>query len=59
MCAYQQVLWFDVSVDNVHPVQVFDGSSQVEHHGASVVLAVLCGGGDGIEQVAALKEAET
>lgn len=58
MCVYQQVLWFDVSVDDVHPVQVLDGSSQVEDHGAGVVLTVLCGGGDGIEQVTALKEDE-
>lgn len=58
VCAYQQVLWFDVSVDDVHSVQVLDGSCQVEDHGAGVVLAVLCGGGDGVEQVAALTEAE-
>lgn len=54
--SYQQVLRFDVSVDDVHPVQVLDGSSQVEHHGAGVTLAVLGGGGDGVKQVAALKE---
>lgn len=42
---------------DVHAVQVLDGSSQVEDHGAGVVLAVLGGGGDGVEQVAALKEA--
>lgn len=40
---HQQVLWFDVSVDNVHPVQVLDGSCQVKHHGTGVPLAVLCG----------------
>lgn len=56
MTSYQQVLRFDVSVDDVHPVQVLDGSGQVEHHGAGVTLAVLSGGGDGVKQVAALKE---
>lgn len=56
--AYQQVLWFDVSVDDVHSVQVLDGSGQVEHHGTGVPLAVLCGRGDGVKQVATLKEAE-
>lgn len=55
---YQQVLWFDVSVDDVHSVQVLDGSGQVEHHGAGITLAVLCGGGDGIKQVTALKQTE-
>ena len=58
MTTYQQVLRFDVSVDDVHPVQVLDGSGQVEHHGAGVPLAVLSGGGDGVKQVAALKEAQ-
>lgn len=53
--SYQQVLWFDVSVDDVHPVQVLDGAGQVEHHGAGVTLAVLCGGSDGVEQVSTLK----
>lgn len=47
--SYQQVLWFDVSVDDVHPMQVLDGAGQVEHHGAGVTLAVLCGGSDGVE----------
>lgn len=42
-------------MDNVHPVQVLDGSSQVEDHGAGIALAVLGGGGDGVEQVAALQ----
>lgn len=58
MCVYQQVLRFDVSMHNVHPVQVFDGASQVKDHGAGVTLAVLCGGGDGIKQVASLKTQE-
>lgn len=58
LCVYQQVLRFDVSVDDVHAVQVLDGSGQVEHHGAGVTLAVLRGGGDGVEQVAALEDAE-
>jgi len=56
---YQQVLWFDVSVNDVHPVQVLDGSGQVEHHGAGIPLAVLCGGGDGVKQVAALQKTDT
>lgn len=59
LCWYQQVLRFDVSVDDVHAVQVLDGSRQVEHHGAGVALAVLSGGSDGVEQVAALQEVET
>lgn len=42
-------------MDNVHLVQVLDGSSQVEDHGAGVALAVLGGGGDGVKQVAALQ----
>lgn len=58
MWTYQQVLWFDISVDDVHPVQILDRSSQVEHHGTGVTLAVLSGGGDGVKQVTALKEAE-
>lgn len=58
MCGYQQVLRFDVSVHDVHPVQVFDGSSQVKDHGAGITLAVLRGGGDGVEQVASLKTQE-
>lgn len=52
---YQQVLWFDVPVHDVHPVQILDGPGQVEDHGAGVALAVLGGGGDGVEQVAALE----
>lgn len=43
---------------NIHPVQVFDGSSQIKDHGAGVALAVLCGGGDGVKQVASLKTEE-
>ncbi|KAG7233371.1 hypothetical protein INR49_007100 [Caranx melampygus] len=54
---HSKVLWFDVSVDDVHPVQILDGSSQVEHHGTGVSLTVLSGGGDGVKQVTALKEA--
>lgn len=40
---------------DVHPVQVLDGSSQVEDHGAGITLTVLGGRGDGVEKVAALK----
>lgn len=55
-CSYQQVLWFDVSVYDVHSVQVLDGSGQVEHHGAGVSLAVLCRGSDGVEQISTLNK---
>lgn len=40
---------------DVHSVQVLDGSSQVEDHGAGITLTVLGGGGDGVEKVATLK----
>lgn len=46
---YQQVLRFDVSVDDVHAVQVLQGSGQVVDHDAGVPLGVLGRGGDGIE----------
>lgn len=52
--AYQQVLWFDVSVDDVDAVQVLQGSGEVVHHGSGVPLRVFCRGGDGIEQIASL-----
>ena len=52
--AHQQVLWFDVSVDNVQTVQVLDGVGQVVQHAAGVSLRVSVGGRDGVEKVAPL-----
>lgn len=46
---YQQVLWFNVSVDDVDAVQVFQSSSEVVHHDGGVSLCVFGRGGDGIE----------
>ena len=37
----QQVLWFDVSVDDVEAVEVLYGTGQVEHHAGGVSLRVL------------------
>ncbi len=53
---YQQVLRFDVSVYDVHSVQVSQCSRQVEQHGAGVSLCVLRGGSDGIKQITALQK---
>ncbi len=53
---YQQVLRFDVSVYDVHSVQVSQRSGQVEQHGAGVSLCVLRGGSDGIKQITALQK---
>lgn len=47
--AYQQVLWFDVSVDDAGAVQVLQRSGEVVHHDAGVSLRVLGRGGDGIK----------
>lgn len=51
---HQQVLWLDVSVDDVEDVQVFDGTGQVEQHPTGISLCVLVGGRDGVEQISAL-----
>ena len=53
-CTDQQVLWLDVSVDDVEAVEVLDGAGQVEQHAGGVSLRVLTRGGDGIKQVAPL-----
>ena len=54
--SYQQVLWLDVTVDNVGAVQVFDGTGQVVQHPTGVSLRVLVSGSDGIEEVSSLRE---
>lgn len=59
MFVYQQVLGFNVSVYDVHSVQVSQCSGQVEQHGTGVTLCVLCGRSDGVEQVAALPKHTT
>lgn len=51
---HQQVFWFDVSVDNVEAVKVFDGAGQIVEHAAGVSLCVSIGRGDGIEQISPL-----
>lgn len=51
---HQQVFWFDVSVDNVEAVKVFDGTGQIVEHAAGVSLCVSIGRGDGIEQISPL-----
>ena len=51
---YQQVLWFDVPVDDVDAVQVLQGSGEIVHHGGGVPLRVFRRGGDGIEQISSL-----
>ena len=40
---YQQVLWLDVSVDDVEAVEVPEGLGQVVDHAAGVPLRVLSG----------------
>lgn len=54
MSTHQQVFWFDVSVDNVEAVEVFDGAGQIVEHAAGVSLCVSIGRGDGIEQISPL-----
>lgn len=46
---YQQVLWFNVSVDDVDAVQVLQSSSEIVHHERGIPLRVFSRGGDGIE----------
>lgn len=54
--SYQQILWFDVTVDDVEAVQVFDGAGQVVQHPTGISLSVFVSGGDGIEEVSSLRE---
>ena len=54
--SYQQILWFDVTVDDVEAVQVFDGTGQVVQHPTGISLSVFVSGGDGIEEVSSLRE---
>lgn len=53
---YQQVLRLDVPVDDVDAVQVLQRSGQVAHHDGGVPLGVFGRGGDGIEQISALRQ---
>ena len=46
---YHKVLWFDVAVHDVVPVQVLEGRHQVVQHAASVPLCVLSGRCDGFK----------
>lgn len=54
--SYQQILWFDVTVDDVDAVQVFDGAGQVVQHPTGVSLSVFVSGSDGIEEVSSLRQ---
>lgn len=51
---HQQILWFDVSVNNVQTVKVLDGAGQVEQHTAGISLRVFIGGGDGVKEISPL-----
>lgn len=55
---HQQVFRFDVSVDNVEAVEVFDGIGQIVEHAAGVSLRVSVGRGDGVEQISALRASQ-
>lgn len=42
VCAYQQILRFDVSMDDTHPVQIFESCRQVEYHYTGISFSVFC-----------------
>lgn len=56
LSSYQQVLWLDVTVDDVQTVQVFDGTGQVVEHPTGISLCVFASGSDGVKKVSALEE---
>lgn len=56
---YQQIFRFNISVDDVHSVQISQRSGQVEQHGAGVSLGVFRRRRDGIKQITTLKKHTT